>query len=433
MNNGRKLASIAVALLCIALVQGITIQGITQATTTPNDTITPSQSDIVTLANANNRFAFDMLQYIRDEDGNLFFSPYSIWQAFALTYGGARDSTADQMEATLHYPVSQDELPTAIHDLDLALVGSAMSDDVAADEQLQLNIANALWVQADFPFWSDYISLATEDYGAAFQEVDFLADPENVANMINTWVDDATEGKITQVVERDSFDEQTRFVMINAIYFNASWRYQFDEEVTDDLDFSLLDGSIAQVPTMYLNADLNYTNQANYQAVELPYVGENLAMLVFLPNEGAFEDFSATFTVDQFNATITALHSQEDVRLYLPSFEYETDLNLVDPLSELGMPYLFDGQAADLTGIADLSNADLGNLYVSDAFHKAYVLVDESGTEAAAVTVQIGSALTEVQEPNYVILRIDRPFFFAIYDQSTQTILFLGRVMNPAS
>jgi serpin B len=247
--------------------------------------------------------------------------------------------------------------------------------------------------------------------------------------MINAWAAEATEGKIEDIVPEGAIDQLTRLVLANAIYFKAAWLHQFEEGMTSDGPFTLLDGSDVQVPQMQQQERFSYLDGDGYQAVALPYVGNTTAMLVVLPDEGQFTTVEEGLDEEMFNSILSGL-STNRVRLWLPRFEYEFEVSLSDTLKAMGMPAAFDGQQADFSGMVDDEMSE--NLYLSDVLHKAYVGVDEEGTEAAAVTAVIGG-ITSAPAGEVIEMKVDRPFVFAIYDRPTNSILFLGRVLNPAS
>jgi serpin B len=381
--------------------------------------------DFSPLVEGNNAFAFDLYQQLATtNDGNILYSPYSISVALAMTYAGARGDTEQQMRETLHFDLSQAELHPTFAALNAELTNRA---DEFADQEvdaLRLNIANALWGEQTLPFHADFTQTIDENYGAALRLVDFMNAPEDARIMINDWVADETEDRIQDIVPQGAIDSSTRLVLANAIYFNAAWWNTFEEFLTQDDAFTLLDGSQVTVPMMNQQSQFFYMQGEGYQTIALPYWGD-MAMLVFLPDAGQFEAFEQSFSVDTFTQAVGGI-AVEEVNLFMPRFEYEFSAGLSDALSAMGMPIAFT-DAADFSGMADAS------LAISDVLHKAFISVDESGTEAAAATaVVIG--VTSAQEPQEAVeLRIDRPFIYAIYDQRTNTVLFMGRVLNPSA
>jgi len=386
----------------------------------------PVPPEITELATGNNAFAFDLYHTIAAEnEGNLFYSPLSISQALAMTYAGARGTTESEMAQTLHFTLSQAALHPAFAALNANFEERAQTELVPDDEaqRFQLTIANALWGQADFPFLPDFVQLLDKSYGAGLQLTDFVQAPEAARDDINQWVEDQTEDKIQDIVPEGAITPDTRLVLANAIYFHAGWQRTFSETATEDAPFTLLDGAQVTVPTMRQQEGFLYQAGEGYQAVMLPYYGGQMGMMIVLPDEGAFEQVEASLTGDSFSAMVAAMSYQE-LWLFMPKFEFEFGLELADTLAAMGMPEAFT-DAADFSGMAEEP------LFISRILHKAFVGVDENGTEAAAATIVMMEA-TSAMPSEPLELRLDRPFIFTIYDNVTGTILFVGRVMNPA-
>lgn len=385
--------------------------------------------DLETLAAGNTAFAFDLYHQIGGTADNLFYSPYSISLALAMTYAGARGNTETQMADVMHYTLPQESLHPAFNALDLDLTtrntGEEDSDPEMEGDRFTLNIANALWGQQGFPFEEDFLNTISENYGAGLRLVDYINDPESARLLINDWVAEQTEDRIKDIVPEGAITPLTRLVLANAIYFNASWLHAFSEDSTQDAPFYLLDGDTVDVQMMLLQESFVYGEGENYQAVSLPYYGGSTAMIVLLPSEGQFEAFESSLSGESFTAILNAM-SGADVRLALPQFEYEQSTNLNDALIGLGMTDAFDDQTADFSGMSS------EKLFISDVLHKAFVKVDESGTEAAAATVVVMRAESARMPDTVIEMTVDRPFIFAIYDYQTGTVLFVGRVLNPA-
>lgn len=383
------------------------------------------------LVEGNNAFAFDLYQAVRSEDGNLIFSPFSVSQALAMTYGGARDETESQMAGVLHFTLPQEALHPTFGALtqDFNTRADTPINSESEGQRLQLNIANSLWGQQGFPFRQDYLELMSANYEAGLQQVDFAADPDGARQMVNQWVADQTENRIQNIVPENAFNAMTRLVLANAIYFKASWLEAFEESNTQDDVFNLLDGSTVTVPMMSQEEDFGYFAGEGYQVAELPYFGGDMAMLIFLPDAGNFETFEQQFSQEIFNTAITSMMYGPNVQLTMPRFETEFSISLADTLIHMGMPAAFEPTSADFSGMADLTDE---KLFISDVLHKAFIKVDESGTEAAAATVVIMETTAMPMPEETIEFRADRPFIYAIYDRVTGSILFLGRVLNPA-
>jgi serpin B len=391
-----------------------------------------SQGDDMTMLVAgNNAFAFDFYRQAAGQgDANLIFSPFSISQAFGMLWAAARADTAQQIADTMHYSLAQDELHPAFATLlsDLSERETAGGD--GEGERLQLNIANALWAQQDFPFREAYIDLVRESYDGGLFLADFVGTPDQAREDINAWIEDETKEKIQDMLAPGAVGTDTRMVLVNAIYFNGAWLHPFEEFATQDDTFTLLDGSTVTVPMMSQQESLGYMQGEGFQAVELPYFGGDVAMLIVLPDAGQFEAVRSGLDADQFDAIREALAS-ETVQLTMPRWEFESSLDLKTALAAMGMGDVFDRDRADLSGMFD--PAAVGeNLLVSAALHKAYIGVDEAGTEAAAATAIIVGVTSAPVQVELIELRLDRPFIYTIVDRQTGSILFLGQVMNPA-
>jgi len=389
--------------------------------------VTPPDMDkeaMTTLVAGNSEFAFDLYQTLRVEDGNLFYSPYSISLALAMTYSGARGETAQQMANTLHFLLSQDHLHPAFNSLDIELGERGEGAEGKDDEGFRLNIVNAIWGQEDYQFLTTFLDLLAENYGAGLRTLDFVHAPEESRTIINNWVGDQTEGRIEDLIPQGVISALTRLVLTNAIYFNAAWQYPFSEDTTGDGPFYLLDGGEVTVPMMRQTESFGYAEGDVYQAVELPYDGRELSMIILLPQTGQFETFEETLDAGQVEAIVNGMETRP-VSLTMPKFEFESSFSLKEALAAMGMPVAFS-ELADFSGMT--GNRDL---FISEVVHQAFVSVDEAGTEAAAATAVV-MALTAVPEKP-VEVTVDRPFIFLIRDIETDTIIFMGRVINPGS
>ncbi len=409
--------------------QGQALQSDKQRITSP----VTSQADLAALVTGNNTFALDAYQTIKG-DGNMFFSPYSISIALAMTYAGARNTTEQQMADTLRFTLPQDRLHPAFNSLDLELHQRGQGAKGKDDKGFRLNIVNAIWGQKNFTFLQDFLDVLAENYGAGIRLLDFRNAPDPSRITINDWVSQQTEGKIKDLIPKGAIDAMTRLVLTNAIYFNATWQNAFEKGNTSDGIFHLLNTGEVTVPMMHQTERFTYTEDADYQAVQLPYDGRELSMLVLLPKEGRFAAFESSLDAAAVDAIVQNLSGKE-VQLTMPKFEFTSGFGLNKALRDMGMPLAFIPPVPDACSPqnADFSGMDGScDLYISDVIHKAFISVDETGTEAAAATaVIVGvSAVPMPEEP--VIMTIDRPFIFLIRDMETGTILFLGRVLNPA-
>ncbi len=382
-----------------------------------------SSDDIHGLTEGNNTFALDLYQSLRPQAGNLIYSPYSISLALAMTYAGARGETEAQMGQTLHF-LPQDKLHSAFNALDLELAkrGEAQSKD---QTPLQLNIANAVWAEQTFPFLKDYLNVLAQNYGAGIHLADFVHQSEPARKEINGWVSKKTNDKIQDLIPSAALDASTRMVLVNAIYFKADWIYPFDPGNTQDAPFHLLDGSDAQVKMMSQSlSGVPYVQGDGYQAIELPYQGQSAAMDLIVPDEGKFSEFESAFDVQKLDKILGGMQPTDGLELGLPKFNFSANFDLADQLTSLGMSDAFNPDRADFSGMTGKKD-----LYIDKILHKAFVAVDEKGTEAAAATGVI-MKLTSIMLPN-ASLTIDRPFLFVIRDLPSGQILFIGRVLDP--
>jgi serpin B len=379
-----------------------------------------SQSDLAELVDGNTAFSFDLYRVLQGEDGNLLYSPYSISQALAMTYAGARGDTETKMAAALDFTLGQDRLHPAFNSLDLTLASRGQGAAGKDDEGFRLHIVNAIWGQTGFKFLSDYLDLLAENYGAGLRLLDFADQPDPSRVTINDWVAEQTEQRIKDLIPPGSIDAMTRLVLTNAIYFNAAWENPFDEDATSNADFYLLDGGKVSVPMMHQTKSLGYTAGDGYLAVELPYDGHELSMVVIMPDDLA--SFEASLSGEQAAGIVDSLRYQQ-VSLAMPKFEYDYRLGLKDALNKLGMGIAFT-QDADFSGMDGKKD-----LYIQDALHKAFISVDEAGTEAAAATAVIVGLTAAPAQP--VAVTLDHPFIYFIRDIETGSVLFVGRVVNP--
>ncbi len=403
---------------CTQPVSSEVLQSDKQRVTSPVAT----QAGLATLVDGNSAFAFNLYQALRETDDNLFYSPYSISLALAMTYAGARGETEEQMANTLHFTLEDNRLHPAFNWLDIELASRGKGAKGKDDEGFRLHIVNAIWGQKDLKFLSEFLDLLAENYGAGLRILDFIKAPEQSRITINKWVSDQTEERIKDLIPKGAIDELTRLVLTNAIYFNAAWQYPFEEDATFNGAFHLLNGDKITVPMMRQTESFGYAEGDGYQVVELPYDGRELSMVILLPSPGQFELFEESLNAQRVDDIVKNLNTREVV-LTIPKFEFESSFSLKKTLTAMGMPVAFSA-GADFSGMT--GNPDL---FIGEVLHKAFVSVDEAGTEAAAATAVIMELTAMPGEP--VEVTIDRPFIFLIRDIESGTILFIGRVVNP--
>lgn len=382
-----------------------------------------SDAQVAQLVAGSNAFAFDLYRaLVAGEDGNLIYSPYSISLAFSMLYAGARGEAEAEMAQVFHFMSQETQHPAFnVVDRRLQSLGKARQTE-AGGASFELNLANAVWGQRGYPFKEPYLETLAAQYGAGLRAVDFQKTPERAREAINTWVAEETGERIHEIAPPGSVSADTRLILANAIYFKAGWDYPFQASATADGPFTLLDGSQVTVPLMHQETRLAYVEGEGYQAVQLPYSGQVADMWVILPAEGRFKDVQGQLGVDWIEAVRRDAGARR-VILTLPRFGFETSFELHDLFKGMGMAHVFC-PALDFEGMADG-----GGLCVDTALHRATVTVDEKGTEAAAATM-VAVPVEQVQD---VEMAVDQPFLFAIVVRETGAILFVGRVLNPAT
>ena len=387
-----------------------------------SDPAVPS-SDMSALVQGDNAFALDLYAAVRAADGNLAFSPFSISEALAMTYAGARGTTESQMAQALHYTLPQDRLHPAFNQLDqdLSTEGKATAD---VKTPLQLNIANAVWAEKTFSFLQSYLDAIARNYGAGIQLADFINQREAVRQQINDWVAKQTNDKIKDLIPAGALDAYTRMVLVNALYFKADWQSPFDPANTSDGPFHLLDGSQVQAKMMSDEfGGVPYAAGDGYQAIELPYAGNMAAMDLIVPDADSFQKFENDLTQAKLEEILETMQPT-GMQLSMPKFTFHSSFDLGEKLAALGMSDAFSADRADFSAMTGKRD-----LYITKVLHQAYVAVDEQGTEAAAATSVI-MGLTAARIPDQT-LKIDRPFIFVIRDLGGGQILFIGRVTDP--
>ena len=386
-------------------------------------------ADLGELVRGNNDFALDLYRVLNDGEGNLFYSPFSISQALAMTSAGARGETQRQMADTLHFRLSQSSLHPTFNALDRTLTsrgqspGGAPNNDGEAGQYFRLNIANAVWGQDGYHFLPDFLDLLADHYGAGMMAVDFAGAPDESRVRINDWVAEETEGKVKDLLPPGVIEGSTRLVLTNAIYFNASWLWPFSPRDTKVRPFHLDGGGTVRVPMMTETSKefYSYAKGDGYQAVDVPYSWGEMSMTILLPDEGALKEFEDSLDSEMLDRIIDDIET-DYVTLTMPLFEFESEFSLGDTQAGIGMPDAF-GDGADFSGMTGSRD-----LWISEVVHKAFVSVDEEGTEAAATGVVMATSGSS-KEP--IVVTVDRPFIFLIRDTGTGTVMFLGRVSHP--
>jgi serpin B len=364
----------------------------------------------------NNEFTFDIYDQINDKEENLFFSPYSVSSALAMTYNGAEGKTKNEMSDVLNFNKDINALSENY---------SALNDHITglSSKKIQLNIANAIWGQQDYGFRKAFLELNKKYYGAGIKQVNFKKEHKEIRNQINKWVEDKTNQKIKNLIKPNVLDRMTRMVLVNAIYFNGKWENPFKKEDNFKDKFYIYSKCETQTEFMFQKLSLKYHEDDIAQVVEIPYSEKSLSMMVILPKEKygmeQLEKYLDNELYENYNKSL----STYKVELSFPKFEVEDDYELNSPLKDMGMKSAF-GEGADFSGMTGSKD-----LFIDNVVHKTYVKVDEEGTEAAAATgivMRKTSAIMETKE-----FKADHPFIFIIKENKNDTILFMGRIMNP--
>jgi len=383
----------------------------------------PAHATVV--SEGNNRLAIDLYANLAKSDGNLFMSPYSISVALAMTYTGARGSTAAEMREVMYVTVDDDQLLTGFE----WIINNMNQRGSTGD--FRLAVANSLWGQIGVDFTDEFLGDNQRYYGSEIQQVDFASDPETARMIINKWVEEQTENRIRDLIYEGLLTPTTRLVLANAIYFKGVWQYQFVEDDTKEGNFTLSDGVQVTVPLMQQVETFGYYEQDGFQALSMRYLQSKLRMAVFLPlKTDGIKNFEQSITHENLDLWLRSLDSSlERVNVTLPRFKVTDSFSLSQTLKSLGMADAFDETLADFSGMTGNRN-----FCVDEIVHKTFIDVDEVGTEAAASTaaaIRMTMAPNETGEP--VAFRADHPFFFVIEDPETKTVLFMGRVSNPGS
>jgi len=382
-----------------------------------------SNQNISKQAESINTFAIALYHQCEKEGKSLFMSPYSITAALAMTAAGAMGNTKQQIRDALKVSLDGDAFDQALNAIDQSLAAHA-----AATDGITLNIVNSTWMQSGWDFKVSYLDHLAQYYGAGVNLLDFMTKPEDCRLIINTWVAGQTNDKIRNLLPENSIQSSTRFVLTNAIYFLADWQYSFNPQYTSAREFTLLDKSKISVPIMSYNkpdsmAKMYYARGHGVRALDFPYKGDRLAMTVLLPDLDSFAVVENALSAPMLKQLVDSL-KEEKLPVSLPKFKFTFgSASLKDAFKALGMTDAFIPSLADFSGM-DGSRS----LFIDNIYHKAFISVDEKGTEAAAATAVMGGQ-TSLRDP--VIFLVDRPFIFAIRDKQTGTVLFIGRIINP--
>jgi len=370
------------------------------------------------VAPAVNAFAVDLHHALRAEDGNLFFSPASISYALGMTRTGARGRTADEMDLVLHLSGG---------DGDAEAYGRLMDDLLDGGDVYTLRLANRLYCQEGFAFRSEFLATVGEHFRGGFETVDYIRDAEGARSNINSWVSEQTAERIPELLPPGILGDDTRLTLVNAIYFLGDWLIPFPAENTHPRPFHLVGGEAVEADLMSETAVYGYAEIDGLQVLSMPYKGNELEMVVLLPDtDEGLDGLAGRLTVDALAGWLAA-PAPTRVEVVLPKFEFTAGIGLSGTLAAMGMPTAFAEGAADFSGMT-ASN----RLFIQAVVHKAYVRVDEKGTEAAAATAVIMVTDSAPMPPEARFIA-DRPFLFLIRHKPSGAVLFQGRVVDPRS
>ena len=374
---------------------------------------------IKNIARDNTLFTLDLYNQLKMTDGNLFFSPFSIFTALAMTWAGARENTAVQMAETLHFTEKPAKFNRVIGDLISQL------NAVQKETDVELSIANAIWAQKGYQFLDEFFRIVQQSYQADLKQVDFSSAAESARQAINAWVEQQTNEKIKDLLPPKVLNALTRLVLVNAIYFKGFWDNQFKSRDTREMEFWLLTEVAVKVPMMHQEHQFGYWENDWLQIIEMPYKEESLSLIVLLPKEKTgITDLEQKLNFENMMAWQSRLRKRK-VIVFFPKFKIESQFSLGQTLALMGMPDAFDPELADFSAMVGQKE-----LYISAVIHKAFLEVNEEGSEAAAATGVVVSVTSIAPSPP--IFKADHPFVFFIRDNKSQSILFLGRVLNPA-
>ncbi len=370
-----------------------------------------------TLVKSNNAFGFDLYHRLKGAGENIFFSPYSIFTALAITHEGAKKQTAKEIRTVLYLPDDKQKIRS-----DFANISNELNKE---GKSYKLITANALWAHKDYPFAAEYFNVIDECYDGTVTNLDFKTDTENSRAAINNWVDDKTNDKIKDLIPAGMLNTGTRLVLTNAIYFKANWADQFNAEGTWNGKFKLRSGQSVDASMMQQTSNYNYGETNDLQILEMDYFGNDLSMLIILPKENDITQIENTFSAEKLEDWKNDMQT-EKVTVILPKFKFETKYFMAEDLKEMGMPTAFKYPNADFTGMSPT-----GELYIDEVIHQTFIEVAEYGTEAAAATAipMLQGAAPQQEQPK--IFRADHPYIFIIQQNISGNILFMGRMSDP--
>lgn len=378
--------------------------------------ITKAQDTTDMLTKANNQFALDFYKQVQPNKTNMLISPFSASSALTMTYMGARKKTAKEMADVLHIQTEQTQIPALYNNL---LSGLATRNE----KTFALNVANSIWVSNDLKLLREYTDICKESFLSEAFTQDFTK-PQKAADSINTWVEEKTNNKIKKLLKKNNIMPGTKLVLVNALYFKAQWHTPFMENLNEELPFYAPDAEI-KATFMHKKGELEYTEDTTFQYLKIPYKG-NAYLLIALPKEKSkFDSLAQHFSYSQLNSAIENTNSAH-VDLFLPKFKIESEINMTLMLQQMGMKKAFTSKA-DFSGITGKSELQIGAVV-----QKTFIELDENGTEAAAATAVVMKRATSMRpNKNKTVFRADHPFLFFLIAEKSETVLFMGQMLNP--
>jgi len=380
--------------------------------------LAPEAQQVINIADSNNVFAFKLYNEVRrsEDNENLFFSPFSISTALAMTYAGAKNETEKQMSHTLHFSLDQNTFHKNYKNY-LEKIGSDTGKD------LVMGIANSLWIANSLKLLPSFSGIVNTDYKSAAKNVDF-SNTEQTRQEINSWVEQKTNNKIKGLIKPRILDADTKLVLVNAIYFNGKWKTPFPKDSTKNEKFHKTYSGNVKVNFMHNTAHYKYYHDDTLKAIDIPYADGKISMIVLLPQDRDDIDTIENKLNYRYYSKIVSSMSQQKIVLALPKFKTTAEFELADELSNMGMPIAFSS-SANFKGMSDES------LCISHVIHKAFIDVTEEGTEAAAATAVNMKMLMVMRAPVSISFIANHPFIFVIRDNATGSILFMGKIMDP--
>jgi serpin B len=386
--------------------------------------VSPAADNKAEALKGNTQFALELYAKIKAEQGNLFVSPYSISTAFAMTSLGAKSRTLEQMEKTLQFKDSK-----STHEAYAAMIKMINGEGIdPAKRSYELSTANMLWGATGAKWAPDFLGDTNRFYGAGLKELDFATKTEESRQTINKWVEKETKEKIKDLIPMGDLTSSTQLVLTNAIYFKGKWAIEFDKKLTKDRAFSVNAAKKVNVPMMHITSGYSYLDDKEYQVLEMPYKGKDLSMVIMLPKDkNGLAALEQRLNADFVSACLKGLRFEREVEVALPKFKMTKSFELNKTMTEMGMADAFDARQADFSAMNGV-----GGLFLSRAIHKAFVEVNEEGTEAAASTAIFADPTSAVINPKPTPKFVaDHPFVFMIKDNRSGVILFMGRVAEP--